>query len=373
VSDPIPLLDLKAQIASIRSELDAAVAEIFDTGAFVLGKNVEAFEEQFAKATGAAHAIGVNSGTDALTLPLTALRRTRGPGSVVTTPFTFFATAESVLQAGLELRFADIEDETFNLDPAAAAAAAGSDTVAVLPVHLFGACADIDALRIGDAAILEDAAQAIGATYKGKKAGSLGLAAAFSFYPTKNLGAAGDAGAITTNDEEFRDRMRSLRAHGEKRSEGARTYHYEEIGFNSRLDGIQAAVLRVKLKHLPAWQERRASNAAFYDEALSGIDGVRPPARAAFGEHVYHQYAIRSDRRDDLVAHLREQSIGTCVFYPEPLHRSPALAHLGFKEGQFPVAERASREVMSLPVHESLTEAQRDRIVSTIRTFFGAA
>jgi dTDP-4-amino-4,6-dideoxygalactose transaminase len=371
--DPIRLVDVKAQHAEVQDELDLCVRTVFETGAFVLGQHVGGFEADFATALGVQHAVGVNSGTDALVLALDVVRDRRGRGEVITTPFTFFATAEAVVQAGHELRFADIEPDTFNLDPEAVQAAAGSKTVAILPVHLFGQCADIDALRaVSDAAIVEDAAQAVGATYKGRPAGGLGEAAGFSFYVTKNLGAVGDAGAVTTNDAGVAEMVRSLRAHGEVRIDEGRSYHYERVGRNSRMDALQAAVLRVKLRRLPEWQERRAGNASFYDQALAGIDGLVPPPRAPGSSHVYHQYVVRAERRDELREHLGSRQIETRVFYPQPLHVQPALADLGLKEGAFPEAERACREVLALPVHAHLAAADRERVVNEIRAFFGA-
>lgn len=369
--EPVRLVDLKAQHGEIRADLDAAIREVFDSGAFVLGPHVERFEKEFALATGAKHAVGLNSGTDALLIALEVVRLRAGPGEVVTSPFTFFATAEAVLLAGMKLRFADIDQESFNLAPAAARAAVGPRTVAVMPVHLYGRCADMDALAFKGVARVEDAAQAIGATYKGRSAGTLGDMAGFSFYVTKNLGAAGDAGALTTDDADAAVLVRSLRAHGEVRGEGGRTYHYERVGRNSRLDAIQAAVLRTKLRRLDAWQARREANAAFYDEALRGIDGVVPPPRAPDGRHVYHQYVVRAARRDGLKAHLAAQGIDSNVFYPQPLHLQPALKDLGFKPGQFPVAEQAAREVLAIPVHAHLSDADRQRVTSAVRSFYG--
>ena len=366
----IHLVDLQAQMRALRGEIDAAIKEVLDGCGFILGQTVAGFEEALARAAGAAHAIGVNSGTDALLLALKALRRERGGGEVITTPFTFFATAEAILHAGLDLRFADIERDSFNLDPVAVRAAVDSNTVAVLPVHLYGACADMDAFAALDLGVVEDAAQAIGATYKEHRAGSLGHAAAFSFYPTKNLGAAGDAGAVTTNDDALAARVRSLRAHGEVRAEGSRSYRYEEIGYNSRLDALQAAILSVKLRHLESWQARRNENAAYYGEALGGLSGVVPPPPARFGEHVYHQYVIRAERRDALAAHLAAEGVGTRTFYPEPLHLTPALRHLGLGAGAFPEAEAAASEVLSIPVHEHLSESQREHIASAVRAFY---
>ena len=368
---PVQLVDLKTQHAEIRSEIDAAIREVFDSGAFVLGEHVERFEREFAAAMGAKHAVGVNSGTDALMIALEVVRLRKGPGEVVTSPFTFFATAESVLLAGHALRFADIDPLSFNLSPEATRAAIGPRTVAVMPVHLYGRCADMDALRSRGVAMIEDAAQAVGATYKGRIAGTLGDLAGFSFYVTKNLGAVGDAGAVTTADDDAAALVRSLRAHGEVKGEGGRTYHYVRVGRNSRLDALQAAVLRVKLRRLEAWQARREEHAAFYDETLRGIDGMVPPPRAPDGRHVYHQYVVRAARRDDLKAHLAREGIQTNVFYPQPLHLQPALKDLGFRAGQFPVAERAAQEVLALPVHAHLTSADRERVASAVRSFYG--
>ncbi len=370
--EPIGLVDIAQQNAELRDDINAALQGVLDSGAFVLGQYAAQFEEDFGKAFRIDHVIGCNSGTDALLLSLDAVRLERGPGEVITTPFTFFATVESIIQAGHRVRFVDVSADTFNLDPAATKAAIHADTVAIMPVHLFGQCADMDALRHGDLFLLEDAAQAVGATYKGKHAGALGDAAGFSFYPTKNLGAMGDAGAVTTMNAEFAAMMRSLRAHGEVKGEGSRTYHYERLGRNSRLDGFQAAVLAVKLKRWAAWQDARNNNATYYDEALAMIDGVTPPPPSPHGRHVYHQYAVRAQRRDKLKAHLAERGIFTNVFYPQTLHTQPALADMGLTAEDFPVAEQATREVLSIPVHAHVSAADRERIVAEIRAFYGA-
>ena len=374
MSDAIRLVDIHAQNAELRPEIDAALAEVVDFGAFVLGPIAAAFEGEFARFLGVEFVVACNSGTDALMIAGDVVREVAGPGQVITSPFTFFATAESILQSGHEVVFADIDGATFNLDPDAVAAALGPKTVAVMPVHLYGQCADVDSILAAapGTMIIEDAAQAVGAKDRERPAGGLGHMAGFSFYPTKNLGAMGDAGAFTTDDQAIADLARSLRAHGEQKSEGARTYHYERLGRNSRLDGFQAAVLRVKLRKLPEWHDRRIANARFYDEALAGIDGLTPPPPPANGRHVYHQYAVRAQRRDELAAHLAEQGIETRVFYPEPLHLAPALAELGCKAGQFPVAEQAAREVLSLPVHPHLEPGDRERVVAEIRSYYGA-
>ena len=366
--EPVRMVDLAAQHGEVRAELDAAIKDVFDSGAFVLGPWAGKFESGFSSYIGVEHTIGVNSGTDALVLALDAVRYRRGSGKVVTTPFTFFATAEAVLLSDHELVFADIEPEGFNLDPAAANAAADG-AVAIMPVHLFGQCADVDAFDTKNLDLIEDAAQAVGATYKGRTAGGLGLAAGFSFYVTKNLGAAGDAGAVTTPDDATATLIRSLRAHGEVKVADGRSYHYEKVGRNSRLDGIQAAVLHVKLGKLDEWQARREATAQYYAEALKDIDGVTPPVRLE-GRHVYHQYVIRAENRDGLRDHLADLGIETRIFYPEPLHLQPALFGLGFREGQFPVAEQACREVLSLPIHAHLRSSDRERVTDAVRSFY---
>ncbi|MHC4938618.1 MAG: DegT/DnrJ/EryC1/StrS family aminotransferase [Planctomycetota bacterium] len=372
MSDAIHLVDIHAQNAEIRAEIDEALKEVIDFGAFVLGPMAASFEDEFAQYLGVKHAVACNSGTDALMLACDVVRETAGTGQIITTPFTFFATAEAIIQAGHEVVFADIDADTFNLDPDAVAAALKPETVAVMPVHLYGQCADVGSIMAAapETMIIEDAAQAVGASRNRCAAGGLGHIAGFSFYPTKNLAAMGDAGAITTDDENLAELARSFRAHGEQKAVGARTYHYERIGRNSRMDGFQAAVLRLKLKKLPEWHEKRIANARFYDEWLEDIDGITPPPAPKHGRHVYHQYAPRAERRDALVAHLQESGIHTRVFYPEPLHLAPALAELGCKEGQFPEAERASREVLSLPVHPHLSEDDRERVVEQIRVFY---
>jgi len=366
----IPLVDLKAQHAAVRAEIREALDAVLDSGAYILGEYAARFEKEFAAFTGARHAIAVNSGTDAIQLILEAIRLERGPGEVITTPFTFFATVESIVHAGHAIRFADIERDGFNLDPAAVRAAASPRTRVVMPVHLYGGCADVDALRIGDAPLVEDAAQAVGATYKGRPAGSLGEAAAFSFYPTKNLGAAGDAGAVTTSNDAIATRVRSLRAHGEVKAAEGRSYHYAELGHNSRMDGFQAAILSVKLGRLEEWQRRREANAAFYDGFLRGVPGVTPPPRNRFGRHVYHQYVLRAEQRDALKDHLARAGIESRVFYPEPLHLQPALRSLGLPRGAFPEAERAAAEALSIPVHSWLSEGEREKVATAVVEFY---
>jgi dTDP-4-amino-4,6-dideoxygalactose transaminase len=325
---------------------------------------------------GVKHAVGNASGTDAILL---ALRAFDCPGAeVVTTPFTFFATAGTIHNVGARPVFADIDPDTFNLDPQAAEAAVTERTRAVIPVHLFGQMADMPAFRaLGDRrgiAVIEDAAQAIGArqrTADGEwiTTGTLGDACTFSFFPTKNLGAYGDAGMTVTNDEATAERLRKLRVHG-----GRQMYHHEEVGYNSRLDALQAAVLSAKLPHLAGWSAARRAHAAFYDQALAGIDGlVTPPVRAG-NESIVNQYTVRvtGGKRDALKEHLTAHGVGSSIYYPLPLHLQECFAYLGYRQGQFPESERASHEVLSLPVYPELTQDQLDYVASTVRAFFGA-
>ena len=362
----VPLLDLKAQFATIREEVMRAVEAVFESQYFILGPEVAAFEEEVARYVGARHAIGCASGTDALLLSLMALGV--GPGDeVITTPFTFFATAGSIARLGARPVFVDIEEDTFNIDPDKIAPAITDKTKAIIPVHLFGQCADMDkiARAAGDIPIIEDAAQALSAEYKGKKAGVLGTMACFSFFPSKNLGGAGDGGMITTNDDDLAAKLRMLRVHGAHEK-----YYHDVVGINSRLDALQAAVLRVKLPHLDSWSDGRARNAARYGELLAGANVVCPVARD-FARHVYNQYTIRVARRDELMARLKEREIGCAIYYPVPLHLQKCFAHLGYKEGDLPVAEKASREVLSIPVYPELSDEMLGYVAETIREFTG--
>jgi len=339
----VPLLDLKAQFATIREEVMRAVEAVFESQYFILGPEVAAFEEEIARYVGAHHAIGCASGTDALLLSLMALGV--GPGDeVITTPFTFFATAGSIARLGARPVFVDIEEDTFNIDPEKIPPAITRKTKAIIPVHLFGQCADMDRINeaAGDIAVIEDAAQALSAEYKGKNAGALATMACFSFFPSKNLGGAGDGGMITTDDDELAEKLRMLRVHGAHQK-----YYHDLVGINSRLDALQAAVLRVKLPHLDAWSDGRARNAARYDELLADANVVTPTARD-FARHVYNQYTIRVARRDELITHLKERGIGCAIYYPVPLHLQKCFADLGYKEGDLPVSEKAAREVLSI-------------------------
>src|SRR5687767_4268483 len=367
----VPLLDLRAQHAHIRDEVMAAMVGVVDSQLFILGEPVVQLEEDVAELSHVKHAIGCASGTDALLLAFRALDIGRGD-EVVTTPFTFFATAGTIHNVGATPVFADIEPETFNLDPSLAAEALTSKTKAVVPVDLFGQMAEIERFSelLPDVPLVEDAAQSIGAcrTIHGRQvmAGEAATIGTLSFFPTKNLGGYGDGGMIVTQDDALASRLRRLRVHG-----GAREYFHDEVGYNSRLDTIQAAVLLAKLPHLEGWSARRRENARYYDEALAGIPGVRTPVVRAENESIFNQYTIRAEQRDDLAAHLKKKGIGTKVYYPLPLHLQPCFSYLGYKQGAFPESERAAEEVISLPVYPELTRAQLEETVAGIRSFYG--
>ena len=356
----VPMLDLKQQYASIREEVQRALAEVFESQQFILGPQLRALEAEIASYVGTRFAVGVGSGTDALLLSLRAMGV--GPGDEVIVPaFTFFATAECVSLLGATPVFADIEPRTFTLDPEDAASRITPRTRAIIPVHLYGQSAHMDPIleiaRRHGLRVVEDNAQAIGATYGGKRTGALSDAGCISFYPSKNLGAWGDGGMVVTDSEAVANRLRSLRDHG-----SGHKYRSDEIGWNSRLDEIQSAVLRVKLRHLDAWNEQRRGHAAAYDAALSALPQVVTPARSGWGEHVFHQYTVRLPRRDALQKELAAQNIGTAIYYPIPLHLQPAFASLGYQPGSLPQAERASAEVLSLPVFAELSQEQIARV-----------
>lgn len=352
----IPLFDMAAELAPIRGEIDAAIARVLDSGVFVGGPEVSGFEAELAAFAGARRAVGTSSGSDALLAILMALGI--GPGDeVVTTPFTFFATAGAIARLGARPVFADIDDETLCLDPGAALAACTPRTKAILPVHLFGHPSSLPATAIP---IVEDAAQSLGA-------GPVrGLAAAVSMFPTKNLGALGDAGAVVTDDEALADRIALLKNHGARPK-----YHHVAIGGNFRLDALQAAVLRAKLPHLAGWTAARRAHADHY-RALFAAAAVPAELRlpADHPAHVYHQFVIRTPRRDALRAHLAAAGIGTEVYYPVPLHRAPCFGELGVPAGALPIAERASAEVLALPIHPTLSDHARGEIVRQIARFF---
>ncbi len=374
---PIPLINLKAQHETIRRAARAAIDRLVESQQFVLGAEVEAFEREIADDIGAPHAIGCASGSDAILLALMGLGLERGD-EIITSPFTFFATAGSPFRMGVRPVFCDIDPVTFNIDTERIAARINERTRAIIPVHLFGRCAEMDAIdalaRERGLKVIEDAAQAIGATYGGRQAGTLGDVGCFSFFPTKNLGGYGDGGLMTTADGELAERLRALRVHGQ-----TGVYQHEWVGFNSRLDAIQAAVVRVKLGHLDSWNQARAANAARYRELFeqAGIlqgEGHRPemgrvitPAECS-GRHTFHQYVIRAhaDQRDGLIEALRGRGIGCAVYYPLALHLQPCFAELGYRPGDMPEAERASREALALPIYPELTHEQLERIVEAI-------
>jgi dTDP-4-amino-4,6-dideoxygalactose transaminase len=372
-----PLLDLTEQYRSLEAGLREALLEVVEEQRFILGPVVERFEREVAEHLGVAHAVGCASGTDALLLSYRALDVAPGD-EIVTSPFTFFATAGAIHNVGARPVFADIEPDTYNLDPAAAAVAVGEATRAIVPVHLFGQMADMAAFRaLADArgvGLVEDAAQAIGARQRledGREitTGTLGDLCAFSFFPSKNLGAFGDAGMVVTNRGALAERLFRLRVHG-----GVQMYHHEEVGYNSRLDALQAAVLRVKLPHLESWSEARRAKANRYDEAFSDLEGIGTPVVRPGNTSIFNQYTVRvsGGRRDALRDYLAERGVGSAVYYPVPLHLQECFAHLGYREGDFPEAERACREVLSLPVYPEMREEQREHVVASVRAFFGA-
>lgn len=366
----LPFLDLKAQFATIRSEILDAVTHTLDSQHFILGPEVEALEKAISVLTGCSHAIGCASGSDALILALLALEIDRAD-EVITTPFTFVASAGSIARVGAKPVFVDIDPLTFNINPQAIEKAITPRTKAIMPVHLFGLSADMNAIHEIAAAhrlsVIEDAAQAIGARYEGRAVGSLGQLGCFSFFPSKNLGGAGDGGMITTNDAKLADRLRVLRVHG------ARTkYEYEMLGMNSRLDALQAAILRVKLRHLDRWAVARRNNAQRYRELFREFrleSMITSPVASARLSHVYNQFTIRVKDRDALREHLQDRGIPTEIYYPKPLHLQKAFAYLGHKKGDFPASESACLEVMSLPIYPELTEEQQRSVVAAIADF----
>lgn len=371
----IPILDLKRQYQSIKPEIDSAIARVIESGQFILGPEVEALEREVAQYLGAKHAIGVASGTDALWLALKAANI--GPSdSVIVPSFTFFATAGAVCNVGATPIFADIDPTTFNINPdfvrdlLESNAQLQGQVKAIIPVHLYGQPAEMDEiLQIAqhyDLTVIEDAAQAIGAQYKERTVGTLGHLGCFSFFPTKNLGAYGDGGLVTTNNDVLAERVRLLRVHGSKPK-----YYHHIVGTNSRLDALQAAILRVKLAHLDEWTHARQQLAAHYDQAFSRLNGVTIPYKAPERTHIYHQYTIRvlGGRRDVLQRFLKERGIGTEIYYPLPLHLQPCFGHLGYREGQLPESEQASRDVLSLPIFPELTDEELGYIITVIQDF----
>lgn len=365
----IPILDLKQQYNQLKTQIDAAVSDVFANGHFINGPNVKALETEIAAYVGCEHGIGLNSGTDALHLALRALDI--GPGDeVITCPFTFVATTEAIGIVGATPVFVDIDPGTYNMDPAQIEAAITPRTKAILPIHLYGNPAPMaEILAIAKKhglAVIEDCAQAIGATIDGKKVGSFGDVGAFSFFPSKNLGAFGDGGMATTNRKDLADRMRSLRAHG-----GRVKYHHEELGVNSRLDEVQAAILRVKLPHLESWIDNRRANAHAYSEALAPVVAV--PAERDGIRHVFHQYTVRVADRDRVSKALADEGVQSMVYYPVPLHLQEVHRALGQGEGAFPHSERAAREVLSLPMFPELSPDDRATVVRSLQRVLAPA
>jgi dTDP-4-amino-4,6-dideoxygalactose transaminase len=365
----IPLLDLSAQYAPIRDEINAAIQRVLDSGVFILGPEVEALEAEIAAYSECQFGIGVTSGTDALLVALMACDIKPGD-EVITTPFSFFATAGSIARLQAKPVFVDIEPDSFNLDPNKIEAAITPRTKAILPVHLFGQMAEMDPIMAlaekHKLYVIEDAAQAIGAEYKGRRAGSIGQFGCFSFYPSKNLGCPGDGGMVTTNDPQLAARIKALRNHG-----STRKYYHHEVGGNFRLDALQAAILRAKLKYVDDWTTARQRNAAIYRRA--GGTGLRPvfPLELPQRRHVYNQFVVRTKRRDSLLDNLKSQHIGCEIYYPLPLHLQDCFASLGYGEGDFPVAEAVAKEVLALPIYPELTEAQIQQVVGVLKSTLG--
>ena len=368
----VPALDLKAQFATIRDEIEQAVRDVVESQYFILGPEVSALEAEIAAYCGAAHGVGCASGSDALLLPLLAMGI--GPGDeVITSPYTFFATGGAIWRTGARPVFVDIEPDSYNIDPSRIEPAITERTKAIIPVHLYGQSADMDPINelaeTHGIAVLEDAAQAIGAAYHGRKAGTLGDSAAFSFYPSKNLGGFGDGGMVTTGDPALARSIARLRVHGMEPK-----YHHHEVGFNSRLDALQAAVLRVKLRHLDHWTEGRREVARRYHELFAEMephDEIVPPSERPGYFHVYNQYVVRvpAEARDPLRAHLAAKRVGTEIYYPIPLHLQRCFAPLGHQAGDFPASEAAARETIALPMYPELTESAQRYVVETIARF----
>ena len=363
----VPYLDLAAQMKPLRPEIDTAIARTLDNCSFCLGPDVAQFEKDFARFCQAEHCVAFNSGTSALHVGLMLLNI--GPGDeVISTPSTFVATSWAISYTGAKPVYVDIDDATFGLDPARVERAITPRTKAVMPVHLYGHPVDLDPLlqvcRKHNLALVEDAAQAHGATYKGKVIGTFGAVSGFSFYPGKNLGAYGEGGALVTNNSGFAARARALREHG-----STQRYYHDEIGFNYRMEGIQGAILGVKLKHLDAWTQARRRVAHRYNELLAGTP-LQLPREAAYAESAWHLYVVRHPRRDELKKHLEANQVGCALHYPLPLHLQKAYAHLGYKPGDFPVSEKAARECLSLPIYPELTDAHISRVVDVVKDFF---
>lgn len=369
----VSLLDLNAHYEKIWDEIQEALKKVFASKQFILGPEVKELEKEIALYCQSAYAIGCASGSDAILLALMAANVVEGD-EVITTPYTFFATVSSIVRLGAKPVFVDIEESTFNMDTGQLEKVITEKTKAIMPIHLFGQCAGMEVLnRLASArkiAVIEDAAQAIGASYKGKRAGSLGTIAAFSFYPSKNLGGAGDGGMLTTNDAELAEKLKVLRAHGAKRK-----YFHDYVGLNSRLDSLQAAILRVKLRYLDQWTDKRRENAQTYRKLFSrtglSSDGlIRLPLEVEGMFHVYNQFVILAKDRDGLKAYLQEKGVGTEIYYPLPLHLQACFAGLGFQKGDFPISERASESSLAIPIYPELSEDDQQYVVDTIDAFY---
>ena len=362
----VPFIDLGRQHKPLKNDLMQAFERVLDSNKFILSDEVKKFEEEVASYTGAKHAIGVSNCTNALLLSLRALGIGQGD-EVITTPFTFVATAEVIAIIGAKPVFCDIDAKSFNIDSGKMASCISARTRAIMPVHLFGQSADMEKIKkLAEEyrlKVIEDMAQAIGGKYKGKMVGTSGDTSCISFYVTKNLSALGDAGMILTDDTELDSKIRAYRVHG-----ASKKYLHDFLGHNDRLDALQAAFLRIKLRHLDDWNEKRRQIAKKYDEALSNV--VVAPHIDSDNETVYHQYTIRTDRRDELRAFLNDKGIGSAIHYPTPLHLQPAFKYLGYKEGDFPVAEKAAKEVLSLPIQQDLTDEEVNYVIDSIKAFF---
>jgi dTDP-4-amino-4,6-dideoxygalactose transaminase len=370
MSEPIPYFDLPAQLRSLRKDIDLALARTVDNCSFCLGPDVAQFEKDFARFCGAEHCVGFNSGTSALHVGLLLLGVGAGD-EVVTTPMTFVATSWAISYVGAKPVYVDIEDGTFNLDPKQIERAITPRTKAIMPVHLYGLPCDLDPIleicRKHKLPLVEDACQAHGAKYKGKTVGTFGELSGFSFYPGKNLGACGEGGALVTNNAAFDKRARSLREHG-----STQRYYHDEVGFNYRMEGMQGAVLGVKLKRLAEWTKKRRTIAHTYHDLLAGTP-LQLPSEPAYAESAWHLYVVRHARRDDLKKHLEANGVGCALHYPLPLHLQRCYASLGHKAGDFPVAEKAARECLSLPIYPELTDKQVQRVADVIKDFFKKA
>ena len=366
----VPLLDLKRQYHGIKEEINSAIQDVLESQAFILGPQVNEFEGLFASYCNTNHAIGVSSGTDAILLALKSLGIGNGD-EVITTPFTFFATVEAICNVGAKPVFADIDPETYNIRPDLIEKNVSKRTKAIIPVHLYGQCADMDPIleiaKKHDLRIVEDSAQSVGAEYKDRKSGSLGDLGCFSFFPSKNLGGMGDGGMVTCNSKELEELIHMLRIHGGR----PKNYH-ATLGINGRLDTIQASILIKKLEHLDDWCDKRRQKASYYTEKMKGFDLVTPKIMS-FNKHVFHQYVIRVKERDGLMEHLQANNIGCAVYYPVPQHLQECMADLGYKEGDLPETEKAAKETLALPIFPEITEGEQDYVIESIKDFFNTS